>query len=57
MDAEKVTQVELGTEKPWLNDVAEVEQALRGARELEAWKGFGTIGFEAYCAWILQNSR
>lgn len=55
MDAEKVTQVELGTEKPWLDDVAKFEQDLRGARELAAWKNFGTIGFEAYVAWIMDN--
>lgn len=57
METERATQVALSDSKPWLKDVARVEQELHVVREQEAWTRFGTIGFDAYIEWILKNSR
>lgn len=54
---DKATQVELSNSKPWQADVAQVEKDLGRIREQEAWKRFGTIGFNAYQEWVLQNNR
>lgn len=32
-----------------------VDAALAEAKELRAWKRFGTLSFEDYVGWVLQN--
>ena len=47
------------TSKVDLSAVQAYEEALQRVllnRELEAWKSLGTIGFDAYRAWILDSS-
>jgi hypothetical protein len=33
-----------------------VGELIDQSRELAAWKNFGTIGYEAYAEWVLENS-
>lgn len=56
MKSDQPTQVDLGTDRSWEHDVAWVEAEVKAARERDAWKRFGTLGFEAYVEWVKANS-
>jgi len=48
----------LDASTPDLSEQVELaERLLSEARQAAAWASFGTIGFEAYCALILERER